>query len=151
MSTIRLLSTCYDDNEEARYVIIELVSEDIKTLAARRKAFLAAKEADKGVFDHRFVAQDATFYEDLTFKDTETESSDGDDPVEADDMLDGANIMFLAEKDEVEKDDSTTLSTELDLAVIDEQGVFWMSLPENKIGDYRTEMITWDKLFEGRL
>ena len=56
-----------------------------------------------------------------------------------------------ATKDEIFVEKSDPMDTAGDCVCIDEEGVWWQSFAEYGTGDLRTELVPWDKLFEGRL
>jgi hypothetical protein len=144
MSTLRLLSIVFDDAQDVQYAIIELIDEDIKQLAVRRKAFLAAKEADPDLIEQVCRSHDATFYTKLYFQ-----GESGEVPafkVAGDD-----HILFLADKDEVFTERSETASVGMDMLAFDEHGVHWRSHSKYGGGTFRSETVDWSKLFEGRL
>lgn len=145
MPPIRILSICRDPAaEDAQYIVIELNEADLLKLAARKKAYLAAKELDIDLADHRFWSSAATYYQSLSFlKGKKPEA------IEAMGLLDEEELFFL-DKTMIETD-CEAMRTECELLVVEESGVWWRSYPKHGDGELTSPMVTWDQLFQGRL
>lgn len=155
MDNVRLLlrGSCSDEHDHSgAYALVELSEADIKSLALRRKAFVEAKEKDALLYDQRYRARNeqALFYADLDFM-TEEGSADGekDESIDAETMLEGMEICELAVSDRVSTEGNYHVDSEIDLIVVDEDGVFWES--HGEVNVFTSETVDWDHLFEGRL
>ena len=148
MSNARFLSeTSALDGYESGFAVIELTDEAIKTLAVRRKAFLALPGGSEVAFDVRFRSSECKLYRAVEF----IKGDGSNDHADGFEMLEGMDCAALADADELAPNSNEEVEMDLCLMVIQDSGVYWQCHPSDESGLQETGIIEWRHIFDGRL
>ena len=131
---MKLLLRSFSTNRDlgfGGYAIVELGADDLRKLAARRKALLAAKASDDQLYEMWYWAHEATFYGDDT--DIHTTGTGADF---LSDLLGDDETRALTDDEAVKLADLTPDRTDCDQLIVRESGVCWYAC--DKYGDTTT-------------
>jgi hypothetical protein len=135
------------------YAIVTFSEAAIKTIALRRKLFLAAKEQDPELEFLAFTAA-IEFFKCPTFT-RHVPNLGSDEEMDGADMLIVENSSttkpFVEVDSSWEWDEESATCTDCDRMYLDANGIWFMAFDHYNSDTYNTEPIPYEKLFEGVL
>ena len=124
-----------------QFAVIELTDADITKLTLRREAFLEAKVFDKELVDHRYTADDASFYDSLSLS-----TKDPHARVTSAAAYLGDQMYQVLEDGEWHAAYDTPFEVDSPLIIIEEIGASWSAQEVDGEEEFRTELILWKDL-----
>jgi hypothetical protein len=153
---MRLLLKCTSPGlyeiDVATYAIVNITDELLKTVAKRRRMFLAAKAEDRELNEMYFWDESPDWYPlSAMKKGTVDDETLGDilEGSETDDILEISEDFEVAGSDDPEEEIPSHM--EMNQMAIDERQIYWLASPSDCDAYCSTKPLTYDLLFKDKL